>query len=126
MQSASVRMQGIRTRHKKYGCRGEANDILKKENVVNIIGIAKRVLLLGCAALLGSSSMLVAQAGSLDPTFGDAGIVTTPNTTTGCGQPVNCAMAIQSNGKIVVAGGASASNNAPEIALARYNTNGTL
>jgi uncharacterized delta-60 repeat protein len=78
------------------------------------------------AALLTWSTLLMAQAGTLDPTFGRGGIATTPNTTTSCGQVVNCAMAIQSDGKIVVAGGAAASNGAPELALARYNTDGSL
>ena len=75
------------------------------------------MVLLVVAALLGSSSNLaMAQAGSLDATFGNGGIVTTPNTSDGRG------IAIQSDGKIVVAGQATAT----EFALARYNTNGSL
>lgn len=90
------------------------------------VAIPKTAALLVLTALLTSSTLLMAQAGTLDPTFGNGGIATTPNTNTSCGQIVNCAMAIQSDGKIVVAGGATANNGAPELALARYNTNGSL
>jgi uncharacterized delta-60 repeat protein len=95
------------------------------------IGFSKRFAAICFVAsvwtgMLSSSTSVMAQAGSLDPTFGKGGIVTTPNTTTGCGQVTNCSVAIQSDGKIVVAGGASASNGAPEPALARYTTAGKL
>jgi uncharacterized delta-60 repeat protein len=93
---------------------------------VNIVEFSKRLALLVCAALLSSSNLAIAQAGSLDPSFGDNGIVTTPHTATGCGQVVNCSIAIQSDGKIVVAGGATASDGGQEQALARYNTDGSL
>jgi uncharacterized delta-60 repeat protein len=98
---------------------------------MNRVSFSKRLAATGFVAsvwigLLSSSTVVMAQAGSLDPTFGTGGIVTTPNTTTGCGQNVNCSVAIQSDGKIVVAGGAVASNGAPELALARYTTSGSL
>jgi hypothetical protein len=70
------------------------------------VAIPKPVAFLVLTALLTSSTLLTAQAGTLDSTFGHGGIATTPNTTTSCGQVVNCAMAIQTDGKIVVAGGA--------------------
>jgi uncharacterized delta-60 repeat protein len=56
----------------------------------------------------------MAQAGSLDPTFGNGGIVTTANTAAN-------AAALQGNGKVVVAGSIST-----EGGLLRYNTNGSL
>jgi uncharacterized delta-60 repeat protein len=64
--------------------------------------------------------------GSLDPTFGSGGWVTTD-----LGQPVNQAtsMAIQSDGKIVVAGYTALSTGVfltADFALVRYNTDGTL
>ncbi len=66
--------------------------------------------------------MAFAQAGSLDTTFGTGGIFSTnftsPNGTT------NNAIAIQSDGKIVVGGIVPNSNGA--AALVRLNTNGTL
>jgi uncharacterized delta-60 repeat protein len=81
----------------------------------------RRMALIFGAALLGSN-LLMAQAGSLDPTFGTGGIVTTPSVN-GCNP---CSLAIQSDGKILVAGGASTSKGLPEVAVARYNTNGSL
>lgn len=86
---------------------------------------AAMMLALLLAMLFCSSIFTLAQAGSLDPTFGTGGIVTTPNTNTGCPGNVNCSIAIQSDGKIVVAGEAS-SIDTGELAIARYNTNGSL
>jgi uncharacterized delta-60 repeat protein len=60
--------------------------------------------------------------GSLDNTFGTGGIVTTP---IGSGDDFAKSIAIQSDGKIVVAG-YSYNGSIDVIALARYNTNGTL
>jgi uncharacterized delta-60 repeat protein len=65
-------------------------------------------------ALLALPSLLMAQAGSLDPTFGSSGIVTTPGTSF-------AAAALERDGKIVVVG--LASNGAT---ILRYNSNGTL
>jgi uncharacterized delta-60 repeat protein len=70
-------------------------------------------LLVGCAFLAGPS-LLTAQAGSLDSTFGTNGIVTTSGTSA-------ASAALQSDGKIVVAG---SSSNGPTTL--RYNINGTL
>lgn len=81
---------------------------------------AKSVASLRCLALaisLGVFALpvsLMAQAGSLDPTFGNGGIVTTANTGAN-------AAALQGDGKIVVAGSIST-----EGGLLRYNTNGSL
>jgi len=62
-----------------------------------------------------------AQAGSLDPTFGNGGIVITDfGTPYDWGQSV----AIQSDGKIVVGG--STGYPTADFALARYNTDGNL
>jgi uncharacterized delta-60 repeat protein len=61
----------------------------------------------------------MAQAGSLDPTFGNNGIVTTANTGAN-------AAALQSDSKIVVAGSISNAQNFQQPGLLRYNTNGTL
>jgi len=64
--------------------------------------------------------------GSLDPTFGTDGVVTTP---VGTGADVAYAVAVQPDGKIVAAG--FRSNTARighnyDIALVRYNANGSL
>jgi uncharacterized delta-60 repeat protein len=59
--------------------------------------------------------------GSLDTSFGTGGKVTTAF---GTGTDQGWAVAIQSDGKIVVAGQARNTND--DFAVARYNTNGTL
>ena len=62
------------------------------------------------------------QSTSLDVTFGTNGIVTTP---IGAAGSVIHGMAIQNDGKIVVAGTSNDGINS-EFAIARYNTNGSL
>jgi uncharacterized delta-60 repeat protein len=64
------------------------------------------------------------RAGSLDPTFGGDGIVTT---SFGSNLSIDdaVAVAVQTDGRIVVAGRAGSASN-PQIALARYNTDGAL
>src|SRR5438105_9583348 len=64
-------------------------------------------------------SLSMGQAGSLDPLFGINGIVTTANT------GANAAV-LQSDGKIVVAGGIAIQQNFQQPGLLRYNSNGTL
>lgn len=61
--------------------------------------------------------------GTLDTTFSGDGIVVTDFG--GSGTDSANAIAIQSDGKIVVAGNAGLANNA-RVGVARYNTNGTL
>jgi uncharacterized delta-60 repeat protein len=90
---------------------------------MNGSAISSRVALLVCAAFLSSSTLLMAQAGSLDNTFGTGGIATTPGVSVGCNP---CGLAIQSDGKILVSGGGTTSKGFPEVAVARFNTNGTL
>jgi uncharacterized delta-60 repeat protein len=84
----------------------------------------KRLVLLLGLALAASTVLARAQAGSLDPTFGNGGIVITPFN--GENDAVANAAAIQSDGKILVAGVIPNSQNFPELGVARYNTNGTL
>jgi uncharacterized delta-60 repeat protein len=61
--------------------------------------------------------------GSLDATFGGDGKVTT---NVAKGPDVAFVVALQTNGKIVVAGGCSLGERNPKWALARYNQNGIL
>jgi uncharacterized delta-60 repeat protein len=61
--------------------------------------------------------------GSLDPTFGGDGKVTTAFTQLEDGASLP---AIQADGKIVAAGGAAFESSNPRFALARYNTDGSL
>jgi len=60
--------------------------------------------------------------GTLDTTFNGTGKVITP---VGVSRDIGRSMAVQSDGKIVVAGHASVGNYA-DFALVRYNANGTL
>jgi uncharacterized delta-60 repeat protein len=64
-----------------------------------------------------------AQAGALDPSFGGDGRVTTDLSRRG---DFAGAIAIQADGKIVVAGGAAFDSRNPRFGLARYNMDGTL
>jgi uncharacterized delta-60 repeat protein len=88
------------------------------QNFTKSIASVKFLALLVSLTVLGLPKLLMAQAGSLDPTFGNNGIVTTANTSAN-------AAALQSDGKIVVAG-SIAVQNLQEGGLLRYNTNGSL
>lgn len=66
--------------------------------------------------------ILAQQPGELDVTFDADGMVTT---SIGIGNDFAYAVAIQPDGKIVIAGSAY-DGNGDDFALARYNTNGTL
>ena len=79
-----------------------------------------RASLLILSILLMASQQAAAQAGQLDSTFGTSGIFAT-NFTEDNFAPIDNALAIQSDGKIVLGG---ATPNGP--ALLRLNTNGTL
>ncbi|MFI5116932.1 MAG: hypothetical protein ACHP8B_09555 [Terriglobales bacterium] len=87
-----------------------------------------RASLLIVSILLIASQQAVAQAGHLDPTFGSGGIVTTDfgDQTQSANSASANAVAIQSNGKIVVGGGVPSHTGFPIPAVARYNTNGSL
>ena len=90
-----------------------------EENFINSVAFSKRLALLVCAAVFAIPTLVMAQAGSLDPTFGTNGIVTTANSGAN-------AAALQSDGKIVVGGSIPANQNQQQPGLLRYNTNGTL
>ena len=78
-----------------------------------------RWIFLACVAVIASSSLVWAQAGQLDSTFGTGGLFTTNFVQSDA--TMDIAVAIQSDGKIVVGGSTSGG-----AALARLNTNGTL
>jgi uncharacterized delta-60 repeat protein len=68
-----------------------------------------------------------AQAGSLDPTFGNGGIVTTDfGDQSNSNKATANAVVLQPDGKILVCGGIPGSTGFPIGALARYNANGSL
>lgn len=66
------------------------------------------------------ASYAAAQAGSLDPTFATGGIFISPTTRGSAG-----AMAIQSDGKILIAGGGVVNSTLAAV-ITRLNTNGTI
>ncbi|HEX8564058.1 MAG TPA: FG-GAP-like repeat-containing protein [Pyrinomonadaceae bacterium] len=80
---------------------------------------ASRLVFLAAAFLFFSINSNA--AGALDPTFGASGKVAT---TVGSGARAS-AVAIQPDGKIVVVGDVSRSGSERDIALVRYNANGT-
>jgi uncharacterized delta-60 repeat protein len=88
------------------------------QNVTDKRDCSKRLALLVSVASLALPTMLMGQAGTLDPSFGINGIATTPNTTAN-------AAGLQRDGKIVVGGSVSV-QNFQQSALLRYNTNGSL
>lgn len=61
--------------------------------------------------------------GSVDTTFGDDGVVLT---SVGTSSDIASAMALQANGKILVAGTTTNTGSASNFAVARYNANGSL
>ena len=94
----------------------------------------KRLSLLRASVLLcsifffASPRLAVAQAGHLDQTFGNGGIVTTDfgNQSQSSNVASANAVVVQSDGKIVVCGGIPGSRGFPIPAVARYNANGSL
>ncbi len=83
---------------------------------------------LGAAALACFSGLLLAAPGQLDPTFGKGGKVLTPFPVCKvfCGATPNAA-ALQSDGKIVVAGTINTATGTGLVSvLVRYNSNGSL
>lgn len=77
---------------------------------------------IGCCLTIAASYTANAQPGSLDNTFGTGGKVTT---TFGTADDYGNSVAIQSDGKIVVAGISKPGTNF-DFALVRYNSDGTL
>ena len=82
-----------------------------------------RLSVLAAVVVITSSTLALAQAGSLDSTFGTGGIFTT--TFNQYDVTIDSAVAIQSDGKIVL-GGTIPVGDGQTAALLRLNTNGTL
>jgi uncharacterized delta-60 repeat protein len=85
-------------------------------------------LVLVLSTSLVAPTLAVAQAGQLDPSFGTGGIVTTDfGIQLGQGNIATAnAITIQTDGRILVSGGAPTSSGFPTAAVARYNTDGSL
>jgi uncharacterized delta-60 repeat protein len=95
-----------------------------RESFSSCVAFSKPLALYVCAAVFALPTMLMGAPGSLDPTFGTGGIVTT--NFGGEDNTVANATAIQSDGKILVAGSIPNNQGFGEAGVARYNTNGSL
>ena len=85
-----------------------------------------KIVVAGSARVSGNSDFVVVRYnadGSLDTGFGTGGSVTTA---VGSGADTIRGINIQGDGKILAVGGASDSNFMQQVAVARYNANGTL
>src|SRR3954464_4883597 len=80
-------------------------------------------LLAGLAVLMVTAPAADAASGDLDTTFGGDGIVRTDVTRA---EDDGFAVAIQSDGKIVVAGEAGSAGRNPRFAIVRYDTSGSV
>lgn len=87
------------------------------------LGSGRHLAVLTAVAIITSSTLAMAQAGRLDTTFGTGGIFTTSFNQEDV--TIDSAVAIQSDGKIVL-GGTIPMGNGQTAALLRLNTNGTL
>jgi uncharacterized delta-60 repeat protein len=94
---------------------------VSRHNIICVRSALTQVCLQGALAATLALGIASAAPGDLDTSFSGDGIVTTA---VGAGNDVGNAVAIQSDGKIVVAGTALAANN--DFAVVRYNTDGTL
>jgi len=88
------------------------------QNLAKSVTSPKRLVLAVSFGVLALPASLMAQAGTLDPKFGNGGIVFTANTVANAG-------ALQRDGKIVVGGSISTVQNSQQPGLLRYNTDGT-
>jgi len=86
---------------------------------MNNVVFSKSFALFLLAGVFSLPELGMGQAGSLDPTFGNNGIATTANT-------VANTAALQSDGKIVVAGSVPNSQNFQQGGLLRYTSSGVL
>ncbi|MCA9175437.1 MAG: hypothetical protein KDB14_13225 [Planctomycetales bacterium] len=109
-----------------FGVGGVARiDIMGENNTANAVVAQSdgKLLVAGVTGVSGQGDFLLARLladGSLDPTFGAGGIVTTDLGTT---NDVARSIAVQSDGRIVVAGYTGGPSDA---AVARYNSDGSL
>ena len=90
---------------------------------IRIVLIASIVTVIVATLFIRTRTSTAAADGDLDPTFGSGGKVTTDFS--GRSNSAS-AIALQSDGKIVVAGDALTATGPPDIAVARYNSDGSL
>jgi uncharacterized delta-60 repeat protein len=97
----------------------QLHEQIRNYDFLSSVPFTRYLALLVSMAILALPNLVMGQAGTLDPTFGTGGIVTTANTGAE-------AAVLQSDGKIVVAGSIANNQNFQQGGLMRYNTNGTL
>ena len=106
----------VTTLYNIYGD-GANNLTIQTDGKIVVVGMSRNSLNSDLAVLRYNSN------GSLDPTFDFDGIATTSFSD---GNDGALSVAIQNDGKILVAGASSIGNNNFNFAMARYNTNGSL
>jgi Domain of unknown function (DUF5122) beta-propeller len=103
-----------------------ASQKLQKTNGY-LSSLAKYNLVLMALSLILTTKFISAQTtGTLDPTFGTGGRVTTFFGGDGLNGDNAYSIAMQTNGKLVVAGITTNLDDTTDFGLARYNSNGTL
>jgi uncharacterized delta-60 repeat protein len=113
----------------RHDAHTRARETLRGRKVMLTNSNSQFASLLAMVILLGAATPAAAQAGHLDPTFGNGGVAVTDFGVQYQQQVAAVgAVAIQTDGKIVVAGGVPAGNRNgfPSFAVARYQTNGSL
>jgi uncharacterized delta-60 repeat protein len=113
-----------------FGAGGKAQSNVNPNQVTNVaLQPDGKIVVIASLADFNVASLVFGvlrylPSGTLDPSFGSGGVVRTAFTI-GFNYPYS--VAVQADGKIVVAGSASSPNNSTDaIAVARYNSNGSL
>ena len=124
---AMVRYNANGTLDTSFGASGKVTTAIGSDDLCTGVVIQSdgKIVLAGYCSISGSYNFASARYntdGTLDSSFGTGGKVTT---TVGSGGAVCNDIALQSDGKIVVAGYASIGGG-NDFAVVRYNTNGTL
>jgi uncharacterized delta-60 repeat protein len=98
------------------------------QRTTSIFGLLTRcnLALLALTVILAPKFGSAQTAGTLDPTFGTGGTVTTFFGGDGLNGDEAHSVVVQTNGKLVVAGYTTNLDDTTDFALSRYNSNGTL
>jgi uncharacterized delta-60 repeat protein len=107
---------------------GAVRRIDRRASATTRTGMAYRLAVAAGALLLAAlpAHRARARAGDLDPTFGNGGIVILPNLRAEAPFDTATAVAIQPDGKIVVAGRWGATSPGPTFAIVRLKADGSL
>lgn len=120
---------------RRFGMRGEVRTAFASANAAATAVVLQRdgrIVVAGPTGLANSVERKVVLArytstGALDPSFGRMGEVVAPFQARAMGVFLKAALALQSNGKIVVAGTTDSATSQPSrFAVARYNISGSL